>query len=304
MLRIYRQKLRDTTDPFTIPEQRFKDLYRDIGQDFTASVSKTVVCRSIHEVAGILEQKLMPKWITFPTPSQYESIKQKNFKQVYPQLYRFYEQTEFPGVIGAIDCTHVRIKKPKPEVESCYLNRKGYHSKNVQLICDYDLKILGGFARFGGVAHDSNIWEASRINVCTNSCQFVFYSKTRYSVDSGYPLRPWLLTPYRSATENERRYNTVHAQARNCVERLNGVLKSVFRCLQGGLNTSPQNAGKIINACAVLHNFRLAHGLLSEDYLVNLEEHSDTSNEEEYEEPLRAASRIRDRLKSRFSNLN
>ncbi|KAI8119256.1 putative nuclease HARBI1 [Lucilia cuprina] len=236
----------------------------------------------------------MPKWITFRTPSQYESIKQK-----------FYEETGFPGVIGPIDCTHVRIKKPKPGVESCYLNRKGYHSKNVQLICDYDLKILGGFARFGGAAHDSYIWEASRINVLLQERNEADKNNHSWLLgDSGYPLRTWLLTLYRSATENERCYNTVHAQARNCVKRLNGVLKSVFRSLQGELNTSPQNAGKIINGCAVLHNFRLAHGLLSEDYLLNIEEHSDTSNEEEYEEPLRAASRIRDRLKSRFSNLN
>lgn len=48
--------------------------------------------------------------------------------------FRFYEETGFPGVIGAIDCTHIRIKRPKREVESCYYNRKGYHSKNVQLV--------------------------------------------------------------------------------------------------------------------------------------------------------------------------
>ena len=89
------------------------------------------------------------------------------------------------------------------------------------------------------------------------------------------------------------------------MERLNGVLKSVFRNLQCRLNTSPQNAGKIINACAVLHNFRLAHRLLSEDYIDNIEENNDvSSNEEDYEEPLRVATRIRDRLKFSFSNLN
>ncbi|KAI8129105.1 hypothetical protein CVS40_0915 [Lucilia cuprina] len=32
--------------------------YRDIGQDFAASISKTMVCRCIHEVADILEKKL------------------------------------------------------------------------------------------------------------------------------------------------------------------------------------------------------------------------------------------------------
>ena len=88
------------------------------------------------------------------------------------------------------------------------------------------------------------------------------------------------------------------------MERLNGVLKSVFRSLQCRLNTSPQNAGPIINACAVLHNFRLAHGLLSEDYIDNMEDNNLSSNEEDYEDPFRVASCIHDRLKSRFSNLN
>lgn len=40
-------------------------------------------------------------------------------------ILRFYEETGFPGVIGAVDCTHVRIKKPQKSVENCYLNRKG-----------------------------------------------------------------------------------------------------------------------------------------------------------------------------------
>lgn len=136
---------------------------------------------------------------------------------------------------------------------------------------------------------------------------YIYNSKNNLfnSGDSGYPLRPWLITPYRSANEDQRRFNTVHAQARNCVERLNGVLKGVFRCLQVGLNTTPQTSGKIINACSVLHNFRLGHGILPEDNMVNLDtENNFSTHEEEYTEPLREASRIRDRLKSRFSNSN
>ena len=38
--------------------------------------------------------------------------------------------------------------------------------------------------------------------------------------DSGYPLRPWLLSPVINATtEAEERYNRAHIKIRNTVER-------------------------------------------------------------------------------------
>lgn len=51
----------------------------------------------------------------------------------------------------------------------------------------------------------------------------------------------------------ENRYNKAHARARNVIERVNGLLKSRFRCLHK-LNLEPTVASKITNACAVLHN--------------------------------------------------
>ena len=38
----------------------------------------------------------------------------------------------FPGVIGAIDCTHLRLIAPTNNPED-YINRKGNHSINVQV---------------------------------------------------------------------------------------------------------------------------------------------------------------------------
>jgi len=59
------------------------------------------------------------------------------------------------------------------------------------------------------------------------------------------------------------RYNEDLCSARSCVERLFGVWKAVFRCLsaQRRLIYEPGMAGKIVNACAVLHNMRIAHRL-------------------------------------------
>lgn len=76
--------------------------------------------------------------------------------------------------------------------------------------------------------------------------------------DSGYPLRPWLLTPIADAEANslEERYNRRQMSCRALIERCNGILKMRFRCLlkHRVLHYTPQVACKIINACAVLHN--------------------------------------------------
>ena len=53
----------------------------------------------------------------------------------------FYSMAGFPNVICCIDCTHVKVIAPSRN-EHEYVNRKGYHSINVQLICDADLRIL------------------------------------------------------------------------------------------------------------------------------------------------------------------
>lgn len=80
--------------------------------------------------------------------------------------------------------------------------------------------------------------------------------------DSGYPLEPWLMTPLPSQPEGSPkfRYNEALCKARNPIERLYGVLKSTWRCLsqQRTMLYDPGFAGKVVNACAVLHTVNLA----------------------------------------------
>lgn len=76
--------------------------------------------------------------------------------------------------------------------------------------------------------------------------------------DSGYPLEPWLLTPFSHPVNGslESRYNTKFNSARSVVERAIGMLKGRWRCLckQRMLHYKPTTSSKIINACSVLHN--------------------------------------------------
>ena len=57
------------------------------------------------------------------------AVEQANIKA------QFEARAGFPNVIGAINCTHIAIKAPSND-EILYVNRKNFHSINVQIICD------------------------------------------------------------------------------------------------------------------------------------------------------------------------
>lgn len=195
-----------------------------------------------------MDKYLLGRFVVFPTTdAELARIK-----------LQFFQQFNIPGVIGAIDCTHVAILSPSKDVEHVYLNRKGYHSKNVQLICDIDLRIFNVNARFGGSTHDAFIWKRSQVRQ---------YLKRRYDTgsrntyllgDGGYPTEPWLLVPFsRTTRQAEIDYNTAHCKARNPVERCNGCLKSRFRCISRDslLRYEKDFCGQIVNCCVIIHNF-------------------------------------------------
>lgn len=70
--------------------------------------------------------------------------------------------------------------------------------------------------------------------------------------DSAYPTQPWMIIPYLDLVEGtpEARYNN------HSIERVNGLLKSRFRCLlkHRTLNYDPIKAEKLIYSYTVLHN--------------------------------------------------
>lgn len=87
-------------------------------------LDKSCVSRTIDNIVeGLYEKR--NEFIKWPTdPNISNRIKRE-----------FYEVAGFPNVLGAIDGTHVRIKKPSQN-EANYVNRKHYHSINVQAVCD------------------------------------------------------------------------------------------------------------------------------------------------------------------------
>ncbi|XP_045541246.1 putative nuclease HARBI1 [Papilio machaon] len=143
--------------------------------------------------------------------------------------YRFYSIAGFPRVVGAVDCTHIKINSPGGSNSELFRNRKGYFSLNVQVVCDSNLVIRNIIARWPGSVHDSTIFNDSPL--CAQFERGDFGTMVLLG-DSGYPCRPYLLTPLLNPlTHAEEAYNQSQIKTRNLIERLFGVLKRRFPCL-------------------------------------------------------------------------
>ena len=95
-----------------------------IGDTFH-SFDKSTVSRVVRRVTQVLAAKL-GQFVKFPsTTAVRDEIKRGLFRV-----------GGFPCAIGCIDGTHIRITAPSQN-EPDYVNRKGFHSINVQAICDH-----------------------------------------------------------------------------------------------------------------------------------------------------------------------
>lgn len=218
------------------------------GLNFDLPLSQTSVSRCIRQVTQLIVKHLTPALVKFPTAPEHK-LAIKN---------GFYTKFSLPGIIGAIDGVHIAILSPPNNSEGTpghlYRNRKGYHSINALIVCDSDLKILYADARYPGSVHDAAIWQVSSLKQTLKSS----HNRNSWLLgDSGYPIEPWLLTPFANPVSiTEKQYNKMHAKARNVIERCFGVLKSRFRCVHRykTLYYDPLMASNIIYATCTLHN--------------------------------------------------
>ena len=86
---------------------------------------KSSVSRVVKDVSLALAQK-QKKFILWPSPAELQVVKRG-----------FYDKGGFPGVIGCVDGTHVRIQAPSTN-ENDFVNRKGFHSINLQAVRNHN----------------------------------------------------------------------------------------------------------------------------------------------------------------------
>ena len=156
-------------------------LHRVVADGRDLNLSQSSVTRVIQSFTSAVVD-LKDSFIKFPTLAA----------DIHYNQQLFFHDHRIPNVVGLIDGTHVQIIAPV-ENEDVYVNRCSYHSLNIQVICNYDCKIINVVAKWPGSVHDSTIMKESVKQ---------YFENARHPTgillgDSGYPCLNWLLTPYR-----------------------------------------------------------------------------------------------------------
>ena len=217
-------------------------------------ISQPSASRIIKRVSEVIA-RLKKHYINFPADDMLHQMK-----------LDFWRIGGFPNVVGAIDCTHIKIQCPWGENAEVYKNRKGYFSINVQAVGGPNLEILNIVARWPGSVHDARIFDNSRL-----CAQFERGDIPGMLLgDSGYPCREYLMTQLADPrTQPQRRYNVVQIRTRNTVERMFGTWKRLFPCLSTTLHTKLETTLTIIVATAILYNFiRSRHDPIDEPHYI------------------------------------
>ena len=109
---------------------------------------------------------------------------------------RFEKKWGFPGVLGAIDRCHILVKEPRKNQRQ-YINHKGFHSLQLQVICDADMPFTDVFCGYPGSAHDARVFRNSPFfQDAEANPDVIFPRNTHLFGDFAYALKGWVLTPF------------------------------------------------------------------------------------------------------------
>lgn len=155
-------------------------------------LSKSTVHQIVKDVCSALTQRCN-RIIRWPPPQRQVEI-----------ATAVEEVSSLPGVIGFIDGSHIRLSAALGG-EQDYYNRKGYPSMQLQIVVDNKLKIVKAYTGWPGCVHDAR--------VLRNSCLFtkaeageLFSQDHHIFGDNAYPLRNWLITPFKNFRNLSRQH--------------------------------------------------------------------------------------------------
>ncbi|XP_018305551.1 putative nuclease HARBI1 [Mycetomoellerius zeteki] len=232
--------------------------FRDVADRF--SVSLSTVESILRRVTQFLYE-MRNEVIRYPI----EAEKQRTQRH-------YFENKDFPGVIGSIDGSYIRIDKPS-EDPVAYINRKHYFSVHMQGTVNEKKKFLDVFVGYPGSVHDARVFANSSL---AEDLPALCQDGSIFLDDAAYPCLPQLITPYRDnghLTQAQRNFNRMHSQCRISVEHGFGELKQRFRQLYFLKLRNMEFIVKFILVCCVLHN------LANLDDLEYMEEPEEPENE-------------------------
>ena len=233
---------------------------RSIADRFNVTKSSVFLC--CKRVCDAIKNNVASRVIMWPTQDRVKVI-----------MEGFRQHKGMPGVIGAIDGSHIAIKAPQ-ECPENYVNRKGFYSVVLQGISDHEMRFIDCYTGWPGSVHDARVLKNSDffagvkngIKFTNNNCYILG--------DCAYPLETWLMTPFKDnghLTNQQKRYNFIHSSTRMVIERAFSLLKGRFRRLKYLDMIKIDEIPTIIIVACVLHNICLDKEDQYQDFIEDLE---------------------------------
>ncbi|VAI91583.1 unnamed protein product [Triticum turgidum subsp. durum] len=172
-----------------------------------------------------------------------------------------------PNCCGVVHTAHIKFGTQNRD-----------HEENdgilMQALIDPDMRftniclvLSGSIMNKLSVLHDSDLFKMGEKGTCLNGNKLKVTSGGGLEVgeyiigDAGYPLRPWLLTPYQlendlSDSDSKVEFNRRHSAATAVALRALARLKDTWKCLQGE-GWHPNNKRDMCwttGTCVILHN--------------------------------------------------
>jgi len=182
------------------------------------------------------------------------------------EIKKGFERKGYKGGVVTIDCTGIRIVAPtavsRAGQKHVFVGKEKFVCKRYQVACDSTLLIRHVFGGNAGSVHDMDIFTSSPLY--TEIREFL-RGDEYYLGDTGYALRPYMITPYKNSEiakeplqvvkEARTFFNRHFSAVRIMIERCFGVLKARFRCLLFGMWFRDEAMySRVFLACCILHN--------------------------------------------------
>lgn len=190
---------------------------------------------------------------------------------------QFWEKTNFPHCLGALDGKHIRLIKPENS-GSLFYNYKNYFSILLVAVCDFLFIDVGAY----GQSSDATVFKESEffkklkngtLNIPAaqkSAAGFETPMPFVFVADEAFGLTQKIMRPYagKFLSEKKRIFNYRLSRARRYIECTFGILSNKWRIFHRPLNVALELAEDIVKVCCVLHNFvRARDGFQTDDNL-------------------------------------
>ncbi|CAI9105308.1 OLC1v1004205C1 [Oldenlandia corymbosa var. corymbosa] len=190
-------------------------------------------------------------------------------QQVLDDIKSQFEQIRgLPNCCGAIDITHILMLLSTSETAAhVWLDRKENHSMVLMGIVDPNMRFLEILTGLPGMLTDTIMLQNSKFFHSCQNGQRLNGEKLKLSEraemqeyiigDTGFPLLPWLMTPYqgKDLPEAKAEFNKRLMATRVVSQRAFARLKHVWKMIDGVMwRPDKHRLPRFIYVCCILHN--------------------------------------------------